>query len=80
MLAMFRCENYLVVNEYNENYSLSSFDSIFIFSVFFDRGTGSYPCPPQGWQLEILFIPSQLPFQGPHSFKASIVYWEQVGE
>jgi hypothetical protein len=42
-------------------------------------GTGSYPCPPQGWQLETRLIVSHKPFIGPCFFKASIPYSEQVG-
>ena len=42
-------------------------------------GTGSYPCPPQGWHLLIRLIVSHNPFIGPYFFKASIPYCEQVG-
>lgn len=42
-------------------------------------GTGSYPCPPQGWQRRIRFIVSQNPLNGPYFFIASIAYDEHVG-
>ena len=42
-------------------------------------GTGSYPCPPQGWHLAILFTVSHNPFTGPYFLKASMPYCEQVG-
>ena len=48
------------------------------YDLFF-LGTGSYPCVPQGWHLEIRFIPSQMPLNTPHSWIASIVYCEQDG-
>jgi hypothetical protein len=44
-----------------------------------DHGTGSWPCPPQGWQREILFIVSHNPFTGPYFLNASNPYCEQVG-
>ena len=43
------------------------------------QGTGSYPLPPQGWQLAILFAASHDPFSGPYFRIASIAYWLQVG-
>ena len=43
------------------------------------HGTGSYPCPPQGWQEQTLFVVSQLPFSAPCFFIASIPYCEQEG-
>ena len=42
-------------------------------------GTGSYPCPAQGWHLITRFAVSHKPFIGPYFFKASIPYCEQVG-
>lgn len=42
-------------------------------------GTGSYPCPPHGWQRPIRFSASQKPLKGPCFFMASIAYSEQVG-
>jgi hypothetical protein len=36
-------------------------------------GAGSYPHPPQGWQRDILRIPSQIPLKSPHSRSDSIV-------
>lgn len=42
-------------------------------------GTGSYPCPPQGWQLSILRVPMINPLKGPWMRNASRAYSEQVG-
>jgi hypothetical protein len=36
-----------------------------------DSGTGSSPCPPQGWQRAIRFTPSQLPRKRPCRSTAS---------
>jgi hypothetical protein len=36
------------------------------------QGTGSEPCPPQGWHLEILLMVNHKPFNGPYFLKASI--------
>ena len=47
--------------------------------ITFSQGTGSYPFPPQGWQLKIRFKESHPPLKSPCFFKASSVYWEQVG-
>jgi hypothetical protein len=33
-------------------------------------GTGSKPCPPQGWHLLILLAVNQKPFIGPYFLKA----------
>ncbi len=58
--------------------------SVFAGSPFRGRrgrlyGTGSYPCPPQGWHLLIRFAVSHNPFMGPYFFNASMPYCEQVG-
>lgn len=45
---------------------------LFRGSVAKNHGTGSYPCPPQGWQRAILFAVSHSPFTGPYFFSASI--------
>jgi hypothetical protein len=42
-------------------------------------GTGSYPCPPQGWHLLMRFMVNHNPLNGPYFFNASIPYCEQVG-
>lgn len=42
-------------------------------------GTGSCPCPPQGWHLAIRFTDSHPPFKIPYFLIASRLYWEQVG-
>jgi hypothetical protein len=42
-------------------------------------GTGSYPCVPHGWHLEIRRAPSQKPLNGPCILMASMAYCEQVG-
>ena len=43
------------------------------------QGTGSQPCPPQGWQRPILFAVNQKPLKIPYFLKASNPYCEQVG-
>lgn len=45
----------------------------------FFYGTGSYPCPPQGWQRPILLAAKREPLSGPCFLIASIEYCEQVG-
>jgi len=42
-------------------------------------GTGSYPCPPQGWQRLNRFTVSQNPLNTPYFLNASSAYCEQVG-
>ena len=42
-------------------------------------GTGSNPCPPQGWQRAILLIASNKPRPAPYFLIASTAYSEQVG-
>lgn len=42
-------------------------------------GTGSGPCPPQGWQREMRFMASQVPLKTPYFIRASLAYCEQVG-
>jgi len=42
-------------------------------------GTGSCPCPPQGWQDRMRLVASQVPFSGPCVCNASTAYAEQVG-
>lgn len=42
-------------------------------------GTGSYPCPPQGWQRLNRLTVSHNPLNTPCFFNASMAYWEQVG-
>ena len=37
------------------------------FFVAFFLGTGSKPNVPQGWHLEIRFMPSHVPLKIPHS-------------
>ena len=49
------------------------------FLLFVGSGTGSYPNPPHGLQLNILLADKYEPFMGPCFFNASIVYREQVG-
>lgn len=43
------------------------------------HGTGSCPCPPQGWHRSIRLIASHSPLNGPYFFNASTAYCEQVG-
>jgi hypothetical protein len=43
------------------------------------QGTGSYPCPPQGWQRLNRLTVNHNPLNTPCFFNASIAYWEQVG-
>lgn len=43
------------------------------------HGTGSYPLPPQGWQLLTRFSANQNPLNGPYFLNASNAYWLQVG-
>lgn len=43
------------------------------------HGSGSYPCPPQGWQRLMRFMVSQNPFINPYFLNASMLYWEHVG-
>jgi hypothetical protein len=43
------------------------------------HGTGSWPCPPQGWHLKIRRIVSHDPLNNPCFFSASTPYCEQVG-
>ena len=47
------------------------------YAMFY--GTGSYPCPPQGWQRKILLIVRNSPLNGPCFLNASRAYWEHVG-
>jgi hypothetical protein len=49
-----------------------------VFLVFF-YGTGSYPCPPQGWQRAMRLTASHEPRNAPYFFTASTAYSEQVG-
>ena len=42
-------------------------------------GTGSYPCPPQGWQRLMRLMVSQKPLNTPYFLNASMEYCEQVG-
>ena len=57
------------------------FISVFIYEFsetssvydFFFSGTGSYPLPPQGLQLTILFTDNHIPTNKPRFFNASIV-------
>jgi hypothetical protein len=44
-----------------------------------NQGTGSYPCPPQGWQLQIRFPAKYDPFNAPYFLMACTAYSEQVG-
>jgi hypothetical protein len=48
-------------------------------SSFITHGTGSYPCPPQGWQRRILFTVSHPPLNKPYFLSACTPYWEQLG-
>ena len=52
-------------------------------TIFFRKlkvsGTGSYPLPPQGWQLNIRLVANQRPFNGPCFFTACTAYSEHVG-
>ena len=43
------------------------------------HGTGSYPCPPQGWQRSSRLTARYKPFRGPCFCSASTAYWLQVG-
>lgn len=43
------------------------------------HGTGSYPCPPQGWQRLNRLTVSHNPLNTPCFFNASMAYCEQVG-
>jgi len=49
------------------------FDNFFLTIVLNLYGTGSKPLPPQGWQREILLIPSHPPLNNPYFFRASKV-------
>ena len=51
-----------------------------IFFILSGMGTGSSPCPPQGWQRQTRFRASQLPLAGPCSCRASMAYSEQLGQ
>ena len=43
------------------------------------HGTGSYPCPPQGWQRNSRLMASQPPLIAPYFCSALIAYAEQLG-
>ena len=43
------------------------------------HGTGSYPCPPQGWQRNSRLMASQPPLIAPYFCSAVIAYAEQLG-
>lgn len=43
------------------------------------QGTGSYPCPPQGWHDTNLLKDSHPPNRNPCLLTASTPYCEQVG-
>lgn len=45
----------------------------------FRYGTGSYPCPPHGWQRNIRLMASHSPLNGPCFLMASRAYCEHVG-
>lgn len=45
----------------------------------FDYGTGSYPFPPQGLQLNMRLSDNQPPLKSPCFWSASKVYCEHVG-
>ncbi len=47
--------------------------------VIHDQGTGSYPCPPQGWQRKIRLRANIEPLNGPYFLIACNAYSEQVG-
>lgn len=55
----------------------SAFDILHcIFKIY---GTGSYPCPPQGWQRLNRLTVNHSPLNTPYFLKASSEYCEQVG-
>jgi hypothetical protein len=45
---------------------------LYINSNAYFYGTGSYPCPPQGWHEKNLFVVNMSPLNGPCFLKASI--------
>ncbi len=49
-----------------------TFTFIILYFTFNIYGTGSYPCPPQGWHLLTLFRVSHNPFSGPYFLNASM--------
>jgi hypothetical protein len=49
------------------------------FDIQYFYGTGSYPCPPQGWQRLNRLAVSHNPLNTPCFLNASSAYCEQVG-